>query len=573
MSRAKGQTWSPDRFTLTRVSYVFAQPPALAAAATELSGIGTAIGEAAAAAATPTTALMTAAADEVSTAIANFFGGYGRQFQSINATLGSLYEGLVANLNSTVDYYVNAEAINTAQLIQRVTGGLYTPTTPPVLPAVFNENVAIAMGGTGMTIPTQKYLDAMDLLFIGPNVPPPPPVGYSLLPLVTPELLYPITGVKSLIFATSVQQGLQILDTAVWDQINAGNHVTVFGYSQSAVISSLLMGHYASMGVNAPPFSQLNFVLTGNEMNPNGGILARIPGLDISSVGLPFYGAMPNTPYPTTTYTLQYDGFADFPRYPLNIVSDINAVFGIITVHTTYADLTPAQVQSATPLPTTGATGNKWFMIDHPNLPLLDPVRAIPVIGEPIAALVQPNLKVIVNLGYGDPNFGYSTTYADVPTPFGLFPEVPPGVIADALVRGTQQGVNDFLAVTPHALTTAPVIAPPAFPPLIQAYLPPAPQALPPTPVNIANTLASVVSTGYSVLLPTADLLTAFATTMPAYDLTLFLSQLAQGNLRAAIELPLAATAGLAALGGMIEFIAVVEAAADIVQDLQAIGL
>ncbi|MGV7915756.1 PE-PPE domain-containing protein, partial [Mycobacterium kansasii] len=80
--------------------------------------------------------------------------------------------------------------------------------------------------------------------------------------------------------------------------------------------------------------------------NPNGGILARIPGLDISTVGLPFYGAMPNTLYPTTTYTLQYDGFADFPRYPLNIVSDINAIFGIITVHTTYADLTPAQVQS-----------------------------------------------------------------------------------------------------------------------------------------------------------------------------------------------------------------------------------
>ena len=58
----------------------------------------------------------------------------------------------------------------------------------------------------------------------------------------------------------------------------------------------------------------------------------------------------------------------------------------------------------------------------------------------------------------------------------------------------------------------------------------------------------------------------------PAYDATLFLSQLAQGNLVDAIELPLAATAGLAALGGMIEFIAVVEAAAEIVQDLQSLS-
>ena len=568
MSRAKAQTTSPNRSTLTCVSYVFAQPPALAAAATDLSGLGTALGEAAAVAATPTTDLLAAAADEVSASIAKLFGGYGQEFQAVSAKLGTLYQGLVQNLTSTVDYYVNAEAINTAQLRQSVTGGLYTPTSPPAFPPFTGVTTAIAMGGTGTPIPGPTYLNAVNNLFIQPNSP-----GAILTSLVTPEQLYPITGVRSLIFASSVQQGLQILDTAIWDQLNAGNHVTVFGYSQSAVISSLLMGHYASLGPNAPLPSQLSFVLTGNEMNPNGGILARIPGLDISTVGLPFYGAMPNTPYPTTTYTIQYDGFADFPRYPLNIVSDINAVFGILTVHTTYADLTPAQVQSATPLPTTGATANRWFMIDHPDLPLLDPVRAIPVIGEPIAALVQPNLKVIVNLGYGDPNFGYSTSPADVPTPFGLFPEVPPGVIVDAFARGTQQGINDFLAVTPRALTTAPVIQPPGFPPLVQAYLPPAPPVLPPTPVNIANTFASVVSTGYSVLLPTADLLTAFATTMPAYDLTLFLSQLAQGNLRAAIELPLAATAGLAALGGMIEFIAVVEAAASIAQDLQSIGL
>ncbi|MDT5174257.1 MAG: hypothetical protein QOG37_1508 [Mycobacterium sp.] len=61
-------------------------------------------------------------------------------------------------------------------------------------------------------------------------------------------------------------------------------------------------------------------------------------------------------------------------------------------------------------------------------------------------------------------------------------------------------------------------------------------------------------------------------TTLPAYDATVFLSQFAQGNLVDAIELPLASTAGLAALGGMIEFIAVVEAAAEIVQDLQSLS-
>ena len=541
------------------MSYVFAQPPVLAAAATELAGIGSVIGEAAATAAAPTTGIMTAAADEVSAAIANFFGGFGLEFQTVSANLGLLYSGFTQRVTAAVDYYTNAEAINTAQLIQSATAGLSTPV--PGVPT--GLGVAIVMGGTGTPIPGPAYLNAINSLFL-PSFP-------SVTPLVTPEQLYPITGVRSLPLATSVQQGLQILDTAVSEQLALGNKVTVFGYSQSAIISSLLMQHYISLGPNMPDPNLINFVLTGNEMNPNGGILARIPGLNISTLGLPFYGATPDGPYQTTTYTLEYDGFADFPRYPLNILSDINAVFGILTVHTTYADLTPAQVASAIELPTDGTTSNEYFLIPHPDLPLLDPVRAIPVIGEPIAALVQPNLKVIVNLGYGDPNFGYSTSPANVPTPFGLFPEVPPDVVVNALIAGTNQGVNDFLAVAPSALTSPPVIAPPAFPPLIQAYLGAPPPSVPATPQNIANTLASVVSTGYSVLLPTADLATAFATTMPAYDTTLFLSQLAQGNIRGAIELPLAATAGLAALGGMIEFIAVVEAAAEIVQDLQSL--
>ncbi|QLL07789.1 PE family protein [Mycobacterium vicinigordonae] len=542
------------------MSYVFTQPPVLAAAATELAGIGSALGDAAASAAGPTTKVMTAAADEVSATIANFFGAYGQEFQALNTRIGSLYDAFVQRLTATVGNYADAEALNTAQLVQTATAGLPTPTVG----APSGLSTAIVMGGTGMPAPTPGYVDAITRLFLPPGIP--------VSPLFTPEQLYPITGVRSLPLATSVQEGLQILNGAVSQQLAAGNHVTVFGYSQSAIISSLLMQHYISLGPNMPDPSMINFILTGNEMNPNGGILARIPGLNISTIGLPFYGATPDGPYQTTTYTIEYDGFADFPRYPLNFVSDLNAVFGILTVHTTYVDLTPSQIASATLLPTEGTTNNQWYMIRHPDLPLLDPVRAIPVIGQPLAALVQPDLKVIVNLGYGDPNYGYSTSPANVATPFGLFPNVPPEVIANALIAGTQQGISDFAAAVPVALSTPPVVTPFAFPPLIQQYVPAAPPPVPATPMNIANTLASVVSTGYSVLLPTADLATAFATTLPAYDATLFLSQLAQGNLVEAIQLPLAATTGLVALGGMIEFISVVEAAAEIAQDLQSLS-
>ncbi|BBX75420.1 PE-PPE domain-containing protein [Mycobacterium shinjukuense] len=545
------------------MTFTFAQPSLMAAAAAEFAGIGSAVSEATAAAAAPTTSLLAAAADEVSVAIANVFGAYGQQYQAISAQLAAFHNQFVQNLTAAANAYINAEASNAAALVQGAAGGLLAPTPSPAVPPLA-QNTAIIMGGTGMPIPTPGYLNAITTLFIDPVV-----MNPVVRALFTPEELYPITGVKSLPLRISVDEGLTILNSAIMEEIAAGNNVTVFGYSQSAVIASLEMQRLISEG--APYQSQLSFILTGNEMNPNGGILARFPGLNIPSLGLPFYGATPDNPYTTTTYTIEYDGFADFPRYPLNVVSDLNALMGILTVHTQYPDLTPAQIASATLLPTQGTTSNTYFIIETEHLPLLAPVRAIPVIGPPLAALVEPDLEVIVNLGYGDPNFGYSTSPANVPTPFGLWPDVPPQVIANALVAGTQQGIQDFAVALPAALTTLPTIAAPAMPPYVQALAPAPPPSVPATPLNIVNTFAAVISTDYAVLLPTADVTTAFLTTLPAYNLTLFLNQLLQGNLVNAIGFPLAATVGLVSLGGLIEFIAVAVTIMDNIQQLQAL--
>src|SRR5262249_16702169 len=115
--------------------------------------------------------------------------------------------------------------------------------------------------------------------------------------------------------------------------------------------------------------------------------------LQIPSLGVTFYGATPsNTIYPTNIYTLEYDGFADFPQYPINFISDLNAVAGIVFVHPTY--LNPLLNPSALPpgyaiqqLPTSpGYTGvTNYYMITTPNapqpgglpggLPLLEPLR------------------------------------------------------------------------------------------------------------------------------------------------------------------------------------------------------
>jgi hypothetical protein len=219
----------------------------------------------------------------------------------------------------------------------------------------------------------------------------------------------------------------------------------VFGYSQSATIATDEIR--ALMAAGSPYQGRLSFVLVGDPNNPVGGVLERFPGLYVPFLDVAFNGATPpNSPYPTTIYTGQYDPIADFPQYPLNVVSDLNAYMGFFSVHTTlYPHLTATQVADAVPLPTSpGYTGDtQYYMVMTQNLPLLAPIRDIPYIGPPIADLVQPDLRVLVDLGYAD--YGPGANYADVPTPASLFSIPNPFTVIPDLGTGAVQGVQAAL--------------------------------------------------------------------------------------------------------------------------------
>ena len=84
-------------------------------------------------------------------------------------------------------------------------------------------------------------------------------------------------------------------------------------------------------GTKAP---DIDFVLGGDPNLPNGGLVARFPGLYIPILDLSFNGPAPtDTQFDTVDITRQYDGFADFPLYPLNLIADLNAVLGFVYVH------------------------------------------------------------------------------------------------------------------------------------------------------------------------------------------------------------------------------------------------
>ena len=59
--------------------------------------------------------------------------------------------------------------------------------------------------------------------------------------------------------------------------------------------------------------------------------------------------------------------------------------------------------------------------------------------------LLGPDLTYLINLGYGDGSLGYAVTPdspADVPTPFGLFPDVSLSTVLSTLATDTQQGIT-----------------------------------------------------------------------------------------------------------------------------------
>ncbi len=535
------------------------EPEIITTAVADIEYIGSTVSAASAAVAAPTTGLLAAAADEVSSAIAKVFGAHGQEFQAVVGQVEAFHTAFQQTLTAAANAYAQTETAAAAML-----GGALTATAAPAaaIPPFAANLTTLFLGPTGVPLPSVEYVARANELYVRSL--------NALQTLYTPENLYPITGVKSMTLNQSVAEGLTIMDNAIQTQLAIpGNTLTIFGYSQSAIIASLEMQKLAAMG--SPYQGQLNFVLVGNEMNPNGGMLARFPGLTLPTLGLSFYVATPSdTLYPTAIYTQEYDGFADFPRYPINFISDLNAVMGIATVHVKYLDLTPAQVNNAIKLPTSpGYSGvTDYYMIPTEELPLLAPLRAVPVIGNPLAALIEPNLEVIVNLGYGDPYHGYSTSPADLRTPFGLFPDVSPGTVIEALAAGTQQGIHDFTGEV-QALAAQPITIPSLVPPQPADLM--ATLANLPSPEKVVNTAAKIISTDYAVLLPTADTALAFATTLPLYNSQLFVSQLLQGNLVNAIGYPIAADVGLVTIAGIVEFLVIAQAISENIKDIQSL--
>ena len=99
------------------VSSLLAAPQLLTDAASDLAGLGSTLKTANTTAATPTSGLLPAAADEISTEIASLFSAHGRGFQRLSAQAAAFHEQFVQALSASANAYATAEA-NVAQTLK-----------------------------------------------------------------------------------------------------------------------------------------------------------------------------------------------------------------------------------------------------------------------------------------------------------------------------------------------------------------------------------------------------------------------------------------------------------------------
>jgi hypothetical protein len=305
---------------------------------------------------------------------------------------------------------------------------------------------ALMMGGTFQPTPSEAWMDSIISDYLDPAT----GASYTGVAVTTPETV-PL--------APSLEGGLADLETAMANQQAAdpGAPYLIEGYSQSAVLAVDEELRLIDKADSGQPLPNVTLALLGSGNRPNGGIFERLDGFYLPGAEVNADGAEPtDASIPTIDIAAQYDGFADFPQYPINLVADLNALFGIIYAHGDYGGLLEGVIPGAsfTPLPTgpydyaseyvlgssdivkqvTGDT--TFYFVPTTQLPLLDPLATLGV-PESVLNIIQPTLQVIIEAGYDR-----AIPFGD-PTPAELIPSIDPATFTLELANSVVQGANN----------------------------------------------------------------------------------------------------------------------------------
>jgi diacyltrehalose acyltransferase len=289
-------------------------------------------------------------------------------------------------------------------------------------PALADET-ALIMGDALLATPDDTYITQVMDTYIDPTTPY--FSGQTVYPGAIAVAQYtPETG-----YGEGLTQGVADLDQGISQYLKDGG-VVVFGYSESTSIATQEM---INLDAEGAPKDDLSFVLVEDLNNPDGGFATRFP-----STGLPATPA--DTPYTTDIYSIEYSGASDFPQYDGNLLADVNALDGYVDLHpylladypSTY---TASELSAAVLNPNVSAAdaATNYYLIPTQDLPLLDLVRDV---SPATADLIQPDLRVLVDLGYnwtGDADVATAATVSN--------PDINTTAVDADLAAGADQGM------------------------------------------------------------------------------------------------------------------------------------
>lgn len=150
-----------------------------------------------------------------------------------------------------------------------------------------------------------------------------------------------------------------------------------------------------------PAPDELRFVYIGDPGGPGGGVANWVPeGIRVPGIGLSRPAPPVETPYETVYVTREYDGIADFPDLPLNLLATANAVMGVIYLHPHYdVDLTGVPEDNITET-TNGEKGRTTsYLVPTEELPLTKPLRQLGIDSR-IVDEVDEHLRPVIDAGY-----------------------------------------------------------------------------------------------------------------------------------------------------------------------------
>jgi PE-PPE domain len=230
------------------------------------------------------------------------------------------------------------------------------------------SDTAIILGGTTEPTPSTAFAQAAENVYLHAlgfddgatystvcDMTGTDPCAAPLQVLTTPELIQ--QGPSSLTAADDVTLAVENEFNANPDAFSAEDPLTIFGYSQSATAESIAMSQLEGV----IPSEDLHFVFIGDPSLADTGLWPNlVPDLDslfgttltntiLTDLGFDAVlgNVTPDDIYPTTIYSLDGDGVAQFQQ-DFESGGLLGTIEGLFLQHVEYLGLTPEELALAT---------------------------------------------------------------------------------------------------------------------------------------------------------------------------------------------------------------------------------